>query len=322
MPLSGGFIEGWSLATPVALLLILPAAYLFASQLRPERAAFVVADVGPLAAAARPTWRTRGRRLPDVLRGVAILLLVLAVARPREGLAVTSLPEEGIDVVAVVDVSTSMRQALSRDESLMEAARRVLAEFADTMEGNRLGLVLFQSRALALSPLTSDLNAIHARIDQLEPGLVPDGTAIGLGIMEGLALLRESPARSRVVVLLTDGRNNSGEVSPMESVRVAEALEVRVYTIGLISPGSFGFESVDSAALTEMAEVTGGSYFDARTAEELSAAYEEIGALERSRLGERRFVAYRELGPWLALAAAGLLLVDGGLRMTLLRRQP
>ncbi len=307
------------LATPLVLLALVPAAGILASVLLQERPAAVVADTGPLAAAAGATARTRLRRLPDVIRAVAVLLLILAAARPREGLAVTFLPEEGIDIVAVVDVSTSMSQQASQDETRLEAARRVLDEFAGTLQGDRLGLVAFQARALTLSPLTNDVEAIQRRIEDLGPGLIEDGTAIGLGITEGVSLLEDSQARSRVLVLLTDGENNAGEIEPYAAARVAEALDIRIYTIGLTGPGS---QDVDVPALQELAEVTDGAYFDARTPEDLEAAYAEIGALERSRIGEREFVAWREYGPWLAFLAAGLVLGETVLRSTWLRRHP
>ncbi len=304
---------------PLVLFGIVPVIAILAAQLLQERPAVAIADTGPLAAASRTTLRMRLRWLPDVLRALAIVLLVLAAARPREGLALTTLPEEGIDIVAVMDVSSSMAQAASPQETRLQAARRVLDEFAETLQGDRLGLVAFQSRALTLSPLTSDVEAIQRRIEDLAPGLVPDGTAIGLGIMEGLSLLEDSQARSRVLVLLTDGENNAGEIEPFAAARVAEALGIRMYTIGLTGPGAVG---IDVPALEEMAEITGGAFFDAQTPAELEAAYEEVGALERSRVGEREFVAWREYGPWLAFLAAGLVLGDSLLRATWLRRQP
>lgn len=304
---------------PLVLLAIIPAVAILGAQLLQERPAAVVADAGPLAAAARATTRTSLRWLPDVIRAVAILLLLLAAARPREGLALTTLPEEGIDIVAVMDVSSSMSQAVSPEETRLQAARRVLDEFAGTLEGDRLGLVAFQSRALTLSPLTNDIAAIQRRIEELGPGLVEDGTAIGLGIAEGVTLLEDSQARSRVVVLLTDGENNAGEIEPFAAARVAEALGIRIYTVGLTGPGG---RDVDIPALQELAELTDGAFFDARTPEQLGAAYDEIGALERSRVGEREFIAWREYGPWLALLAAGLVLTETTLRSTWLRRQP
>lgn len=308
-----------SFAAPLAFLLLIPLVALFAVRVLPRPAAMGVADLGPLASAARPTLRLRLRRLPDLLRALAIVLLVVAVARPREGLATTLLPEESIDIVVSVDVSSSMLMRYTPEETRMEAARRVLDGFAASLQGNRMGLVAFQSRALTLSPLTSDVRSIQRRIDQLGPGLVEDGTAIGLGIAEALLLLEGSTARSRVVVLLTDGENNAGDVSPFEAARAAQALGVRIYTIG-VTGGPFG--QIDTRPLRDLAQLTGGDHFDARTPEELERAYEEVGALERSRIGEVRFLSFREFAPWIALVAALVLAVDVTLRSTWLRRQP
>ncbi|GMU40543.1 MAG: VWA domain-containing protein [Chloroflexota bacterium] len=304
-----------TLAAPWALVLLLPLGLLWLAAVLRRPPVLAVAALDLVEASARRTWRTRLRRLPDLLRLLAIIVAILALSRPREGLAVTTLPEEGIDIVAAVDVSSSMMASAGGGETRLDAARRVLAEFAGTLEGDRMGLVAFQARALTLSPLTGDLAAIRARAERLESGLVQDGTAIGLGISEALTLLESSTARSRVVVLMTDGENNSGEVDPFSAARVAEALDVRVYTIGFA-------RGADAAALTRLAETTGGEYFDARTPEELAEAYETIGALERSRIGERRFVTFREYAPWLALGVVALLLVEGALRSTWLRRQP
>ncbi|MEX2446279.1 MAG: VWA domain-containing protein [Dehalococcoidia bacterium] len=311
-----------TLGEPLALLLLPVVAYLALRAWAGRRGgpALLVADLGPVAAAARRTWRVRLRGVPTVLRALALVLVVIAVARPREGLTVTTIPEEGIDVVVAMDVSSSMTARVSGESvSRLGAAQDVLADFVETLEGNRVGIVVFQARALTLSPLTSDLAAIRSRVDTLAPGLVPDGTAIGLGLSEALLLVQDSPAESRVVVLLTDGENNAGDISPLEAARVAERLGVTVYTIGFLGGG---FGTIDSQMLTNMAETTGGRFFDARTTTELSEAYEEIGSLETSALGERRFTTYREFAPWIAAAAVGLLVVEGGLRATWLRRHP
>lgn len=315
-----GWLAGWTLGAPLALLLIPALALLFLPRLlnRDSMPALLVADLDVVRRAARSTWRIRLRYVPTILRIAAILLLVVALARPREGIAETVPLDEGIDVVVSADISSSMLQGMG-DTSRIQALRDVLDEFIDEMQFARLGLVAFQSRAIPLSPLTYDHDAIRARIEQLAPGLVPDGTAIGLGVAEGLDLLQESPARSRVVVLLTDGQNNTGEIEPMQAARMAEAMGIRLYTIGFHS--GFGLE-VDQRGLTEMAEVTGGQYFDATSPEELAASYAHIAELERATVGERRFVRYREFAPWLALAALGLLAVDGLLRATWFRRQP
>lgn len=316
-------------ATPLAFALLpLLAAIALASVLRPRRhAALAVAEDGVArAAAAVPSWRIRLRWLPTLLRWTAIALLIFALARPRQGLAVTLLPEEGIDVVVTVDASSSMSSTPTSPGGpfRLNVARDVVGDFVETLDGDRVGIVIFQSRALALSPLTHDLRAIQDRVESLRSGLVEDGTAIGLGVTEALTLLEESPARNRVVVLLTDGQNNAGDVDPMTAARVAEATGVRLYTIGF-TQGPGGLQQpgiVDAQGLTRMAELTGGHFFDARTQTELAEAYAEIGELERSRVGERQFTRFREFAPIVAAAALALLVLDGTLRGTWLRRYP
>ena len=312
------FAAPWALALlPLAALLL---AREWAGARRPSPA-LVVADVTPLRLAALRTWRVRLRHAPMLLRFVAIILVAIAIAQPRAGLAVTVLPEEGIDVVVTVDVSSSMTATVpgSGGTTRLATAQTVVSAFVDTLGGDRIGLVIFQARALTLSPLTSDANAIHARVRGLSPGLLPDGTAIGLGLAEATALLQDSPARSRVVVLLTDGQNNAGEIHPLDAARVAQALGVRVYTIGFLGPEPGG---VDRQMLRSMAETTGGRSFDARTQSDLAAAYAEVSTLERSRVGEREFTTYEEYAPWLAAAALALLALEGVLRATWLRSQP
>ena len=309
------------------LLLLLPIAgslLLARALLQPRRPRFAVADLGPLRDAAAPSWRLRLRWLPWLLRAAAIALLIVAVARPQRGLALTTLPEDGIDIVVALDVSGSMSQLAEPGEdapSKLEAAQEVISDFIDSLEGDRVGLVAFQSRAILLSPLTLDHDALGRQVDDAESGLIPDGTAIGLGIAEALNLLRESPARSRIAVLLTDGENNQGEVPPMQAARVAETLGIRVYTIGLHGAAR-GSSDVDVRLLQQIAAVTSAGYFDASTQAELSDAYREVRRLERSRVGDRRFTEFHEYGPLLAIAALLLLAAEAGLRATAFRRYP
>ena len=155
----------------------------------------------------------------------------------------------------------------------------------------------------------------------LESGLLADGTAIGLGMSEALSLLRDSPARSRVVVLLTDGENNAGEVPPLQAARIAEALDVRVYTIGFHG-ASRSAGAVDVRLLQQIAATTDAAYFDASTRDDLADAYDAVRALERSRVGERRFTEFDEFAPPLAVAAVLLLVAEAALRGTAFRRYP
>ncbi|MGE3858081.1 MAG: VWA domain-containing protein [Dehalococcoidia bacterium] len=309
-------------ALPSALLLLVPLAILGWRELRARRVSpvLVVADLAPLRAAARRSWRIRLRSLPMLLRVLAIVIAIVAFARPRQGLTVTTIPEEGIDVVVTLDVSSSMTsQVADAPTSRLDAARVVVTDFVNSLDGGRVGLVIFQARALTLAPLTGDFAAIRQRIGTIQPGLLNDGTAIGLGLSEAVSLVRESAAKSRVIVLLTDGENNAGTITPSQAARVAQAVGIRVYAIGFQGAGGTG---VDRQMLAAISESTGGRSFDARTQGELARAYEEIANLERSRLGERRFTTFREFAPYLAAIAVGLLATDGLLRATWLRTQP
>ncbi len=309
-------LEGFAFATPALLLLLPTITVLLLPGAVRRRAATMIADGALARAASRPTWRLRFRWLPGALRFVAIALLVVATARPRHGNAVTVAPEEGVDVVLSVDVSSSMMQLAVPKVTRLTAAQQAVAEFADRLDGGRIGLVAFQSRAITLSPLTADHKALKQRARTLEPGLVEDGTAIGLGLAEALTLLGDSPARSRVVVLLSDGENNAGNIEPADAARVAQALGIRVYTV------AFSGTTGAASGLRAMAITTGAQSYDARTPAELKQIYADIGNLERSRLGERKFVDFTEYGPVLAGLAVVVLLGEGVLRATWLRRTP
>lgn len=312
-------------ATPalLALLPVLGALFAWRRWRRPAaQPALAVNDLGLLAAAAGPSWRLRLRWAPDLLRALAIIALVIAAARPQRGIAITLQPEEGVDIVLALDMSGSMSQGTAGRgaPTRLEAARTVIDQFVGSLEGNRVGLVIFQSRSLVMSPLTLDRDALRNTVRTIQPGLLPDGTAIGLGLAEALNLLRASDSRSRVVVLLTDGQNNAGEIQPLQAGQLAKALGIRVYTVGFVS--SRGGNDVDEAMLRRIATESGGAYHDAATQKELAKAYAAISLLERSHIGERRFTSYQEYAGWLIGAALALLTVETMLRATWLRRHP
>ena len=315
-----------SFATP-ALLLLLPllALLAFARIVQPGPPAdLAISSASTIREVSRSTWRLRLRWLPGALRWAALALAIVAIARPREGLAITQVPSEGIDIVIAFDVSSSMTTPTPAGTAgtRLAEAQLVVKAFVRALEGDRVGMVIFQSKALALSPLTHDVLAIERRVDELEPGLIEDGTVIGLGLAEAVTLLEDSPARSRVVVLLTDGQNNAGEISPEVAAQLASDFDVRVYTIGFFSGARPGQVPVNSVALDAIARITDAEHYNARNQEELAQAYADISRLERSRLGERRVVAFREYAPWFLLGAIGLLLTESALRATWLRRYP
>jgi Ca-activated chloride channel family protein len=268
------------------------------------------------------TWRLRYRWVPTVLRTAALGLLIIAVARPQTTRADTS-DAEGVDLALVLDMSSSMTVYRQGNETLLSVAQRISKDFLDGLQNDRVALVIFRGESFLMSPLTSEYDALKPMIDTAVDLPLPDGTAIGVGLSEGLNALRNSRARSRAVILMTDGENNQGEIDPLAAARIAETLGVRVYTIGLIDDASrrSGRLNVDQQALEEMARVTGGRYFPATSPDLLSQVYDTVTRLEKSRLDDSKVVVVsRELAPPLILAAVLLLAAEVAGMSTFWRR--
>jgi len=275
-----------------------------------------------LLAGFRPTWRLRYRWLPTAIRAAALALLVVAIARPQTGQAESVLPGQGIDIALVLDLSSSMRSNSLGDGSRQEVAQRVLADFIEGRTEDRIGLVIFREESLVLSPLTLDYDALAELLVQAPQVGLSDGTAIGVGLATAVDLLRDSRARSRVAILLTDGENTAGNIEPLAAARIAETLGMRVYTIGVLAPGSraAGQLNVNEAALREIANVTGGQYYPAESEQALAAIYDSIEKLEKSRVGRPQYGEYNELAAYFILAALALLAIELGLRATVWRQ--
>jgi Ca-activated chloride channel family protein len=305
----------------LALVVLVPPLFYLAGRIGREASAGAFSDLG-LLAGYRRTWRIRYRWLPNVVRAAALVLLVIALARPQTGQAESELPGQGIDIALVVDTSSSMTATNLGDDTRLTVAQRVLTDFVEGRRNDRIGLVSFRQDSLVLSPLTLDYGALTTLLQNIQDVTLPDGTAIGVGLSDGLNLLRESRARSRAAVLLTDGENNSGTIEPLSAARIAETLGIRVYTIGVIeaSGRSSGRVNVDERALQEMAQITGGRYFPADSEEALGAIYESIDELEKSRVGRPQFGAYNELAVYFLAAALLLLALELGLRSTVWRQ--
>jgi Ca-activated chloride channel homolog len=269
----------------------------------------------------KPTWRQRYRWLPTAVRTAAIVLLVIAIARPQIGQADSEIPGQGIDIAFVLDTSSSMSVSMG-DDSRMVVAKRVLSSFIEERTNDQLGLVIFRSNSLVLSPMTFDYEALAALVDEVDQINIPDGTAIGTGLSDGLNLLRDSRARSRAVILLTDGENNSGQIEPLQAARIAQTMGVRVYIVGVLDPGARGRGqvNVDERALQEMAALTGGRYFPAEDETGLSMVVESIDQLEKSLIGRPQFVAYNEIAPFFLIGALALMALELALRGTIWRQ--
>jgi Ca-activated chloride channel family protein len=309
-------------AHPEALgfLLLAPLA-LLAARLR-RRSPIVVA--GPLRSwLPRPSLRLRSRRLLPLVPALAVALLAVAVARPRTGDTNAVIPAEGIDIALALDISSSMQSGgFGQAGSRLDVAREVLREFIAGREDDRIGLVVFQEDAVPLSPPTLDYRALDALVAEVEPGLLHDGTGIGVAIGAAVNMLQDSTAASRIVILLTDGAHNASSISPLDAAQLASALGIKVYTIAILPASRGGFQQVDEPLLREIASLTGGIHFSAGTPDDLAAVYDEIGKLETSGVGRERFVDYDEYAPWLAAAGALALLAFVALRGSVLRGVP
>lgn len=276
------------------------------------------------------------RHVPFGLRVVALGLLIVALARPQGIEENSRTNTEGIDIVLAVDVSGSM---LARDfkPDRITAAKEVAGDFIADRAGDRLGLVVFAGEAFTQSPLTTDQGTLQTLLGRIRSGLIEDGTAIGNGLATAINRLRESEAKSKVIILLTDGVNNRGEIAPLTAAEIARAQGIRVYTIGVGTQGMAPYPAVDmfgqmtfvqqkveidEKTLREIAGQTGGKYFRATDKAKLKAIYDEINQLEKSKIEVLEHITRHELYlDWL-LAALVLLVVEFLLAHLVLKRIP
>lgn len=316
-------------ADPLVLALLLTVPALVALHLRRARRgrALLFPSVGMIPASGRP-WRGRLRPLLPVLRVGALVLLVVALARP-EVVRASEVSAEGIDIAITLDISGSMSSPDfgAGGRTRIAAVKKVVHDFVGGLPNDRVGLVVFGSEALVLAPLTLDHTVVQRLADPLEANgrLVGGATAIGTGLATSLNVMRESTARSKVVILLTDGENNTGQIAPIDAARAAKLIGVRVYTIGAIPNDERrrGVVEVDEALMREMAESTGGRYFSASDETALRQIYAEIAQLERSRVGVRsQFASYEDVMLPFLLAGVLLLIVELLISLTVLRRSP
>jgi Ca-activated chloride channel family protein len=281
--------------------------------------------------------RVRLRHLPWAIRLAALGLLALALARPQAGTHTREVTSEGVDIVLVLDVSTSMRGEDFQPRNRLEEAKAQAAEFIGRRTNDRLGLVVFAAQAYTQCPLTLDHDMLLDFLSQVKMGLVDDGTAIGSAIATGANRLRESTAKSKVMVLLTDGDNNAGSVDPQTAARAAAAFNIKIYTIGVGKEGRVPYPvedpffgkryqyvqtNLDEGVLRGIADATGGRYFRAESADALAQIYREIDGLERTEVSAVERVDYSEAATPFLLPAALLLLVELLMDRWVLRRQP
>lgn len=321
------------------LLLILPVGLALRMLLRrreppPERVGFPA--LGLLAGTRRSRW-TRWHRLPDWLRIGGFGLLVLALARPQVPHDVREVRSKARNIMLALDISSSMKATDFKPGNRLEVARQVLAEFARRRRGDLLGLVIFAGRSFLQAPLTPDTDLLGEMLSRVDIGQLPDGTAIGTALALCLSQLKDLPNTASAIVLITDGANNTGTPTPYVAAEAANAIGVRIHTIGVSAPDTSGFNdefiwrqgripdrltSSDERVLKRIAERSGGKYFRATDPEALTRIMGELDPLEREdvRINETR--DYRELFPWFLLPGLLLLVADLLLRATRLRTLP
>lgn len=269
-----------------------------------------------------------------VLRIFSIALLIVVLARPQSRSSWKDVKTEGIDIVMALDISGSM---LAKDfkPNRLEAAKEVAVDFIDSRPNDRIGLVIFSGESFTQCPLTTDHAVIKNLFSGIQTGMVKDGTAIGNGLATGVSRVKDSNAKSKVVILLTDGVNNQGSVAPLTAAEIAKAFNVRVYTIGVgtigkaLAPvamypdGSYQYGyvdvNIDEKTLGEIADMTGGKYFRATDNDKLKNVYKEIDRLEKTIFEEKNFTNKAEHFLPFAISAALLLLIEFLLRNTLFK---
>ena len=319
----------WLLVIPA--LLVLHYIYLEKSGRRPH-----------LRVSTAVPWKKHGRsfmtffrHVPFALRTFALVMVVIAIARPRSSEELSKVDTEGIDIVLAMDVSTSM---LARDltPDRISASKDIAIEFISQRPSDRMGIVVFAGESFTQCPLTTDRATLINLMKEVQTDLIEDGTAIGNGLATAVARLKDSDARSRVVILLTDGVNNSGEVSPQTAAEIAKTYGVRVYTIGVGKEGMAPYPvmtpwgvqvqnmkvEIDEKLLKEVAESTGGRYFRATDNTKLAEIYSEINKMEKAKTTVDSFPVYKELFGSFAVWALLALLLELLLNWFVIRRLP
>ena len=317
------------------LLLLVPLIGWDIYKLHKSQASLQVSSSEAFQLSGTSSWKVYMRHLPFVLRMLAIALLIVVLARPQSTNSWQNSSTEGIDIVMAMDISTSM---LAEDlkPNRLEAAKDVAASFINGRQNDNIGLVVFAAESFTQCPLTIDHGVLLNLFKDIQPGIIQDGTAIGLGLANAVSRIKDSQAKSKVIILLTDGVNNTGEIAPVTAAEIAKTFGIRVYTIGVGTQGeapypiptAFGVQyqnvpvEIDEQVLKQIASTTGGQYFRATDNSSLKEIYSEIDQLEKTKISVQEFSKKQEEYKNWALLVFALLLIEVLLRNTVLRNIP
>ncbi len=317
------------------LLVLVPAfiAWYFFRQ-KDSRPSLQLSSLMPFSSSPK-TFRVYLLHAPFVLRMIALTLVIIVLARPQSFNVTKDVETEGIDILLSLDISSSM---LAQDfkPNRLEAAKDIAIQFVSGRHSDRIGLVTFAGESFTMCPLTSDYRTIINQINEIDLGLIEDGTAIGVGLANAVARLKDSDAQSKVAILLTDGVNNKGEITPLTAAEIAKTFNIRVYTVGVGSHGTapypvqtpFGKRlqdmkvEIDEDVLKEIAQLTGGEYFRATDGEGLKRVYEQIDELEKTKIEVVETTRQKEEFALYAMLALLILGLEILLRTTMLRSIP
>ena len=317
------------------LLLLIPLIGWYIYKLSKSQASMQVSSSEVFQLPEARSWKIYLRHVPFLLRMVLIALLIVVLARPQSTNSWQNSSTEGIDIMLAMDISSSM---LAQDlkPNRLEAAKDVAAFFINGRQNDNIGLVVFAAESFTQCPLTTDHTVLLNLFKDIQPGIIQDGTSIGLGLANAVSRIKDSQAKSKVIILLTDGVNNAGEIAPVTASEIAKTFGVRVYTIGVGTQGeapypfqtAFGIQyqnvpvEIDEPTLKQIAATTGGQYFRATDNASLKAIYEEIDQMEKTKISVQEFSKKQEEYMQWALLVLLLLLVEVLLKNTLLRNIP
>lgn len=317
------------------LLLLIPMIGWYIWKLRKSQASLQISSSEAFDAPGATSWKVYLRHVPFILRMAAIAVLIIILARPQSTNSWQNTSTEGIDIVMAMDISSSM---LAQDlkPNRLEASKDVAASFINGRPNDNIGLVVFAAESFTQCPLTTDHTVLLNLFKDIQPGIIQDGTAIGLGLANAVSRIKDSQAKSKVIILLTDGVNNAGEIAPVTAAEIAKTFGIRVYSIGVGTQGTapypfqtaFGVQyqdipvEIDEPTLKQIAATTGGQYFRATDNASLKEIYSEIDKMEKTKISVQQYSKKQEEYKNWALLLFALLLVEILLRNTLLRNIP